>query len=313
MRLLTFQAADGNPHIGIVRDNDILDLTLWLPLQEPVLVSESFDMVDLIAAPPKVWEQVHAALDANEAAVRGAGALVELEPQRLLAPIYRPRKNVFCVGRNYADHVAESIRAHGETPPSQPQPLQYPAIFTKAPTAVIGPYDDIPFDPAVSEHIDYEGELAVVIGRTGKNIAAADAKEHIFGYMVLNDVTARDIQRRHGNQFFKGKSLDGSCPMGPWIVTADEIPDSNNLELWTRVNGVEKQHDTTANMLLDVSGIIESLSLGMTLEPGDIIATGTPAGVGHARTPPEFLRPGDIVECEIAGIGAIRNRVMLTD
>jgi 2-keto-4-pentenoate hydratase/2-oxohepta-3-ene-1,7-dioic acid hydratase in catechol pathway len=308
MRIVTFRAEDGNPHVGIARDHNIIDLTLWLSHQEPVLLV-AFDMVDLIAAPPEVWEQVHAALDANEAALRGADALVELEPQRLLAPIPRPRKNVFCVGRNYAEHAAESIRAHGETPPAQPQPLQYPAIFTKAPTAVIGPYDDLPFDPAVSEHMDYEGELAVVIGRTGKNIAAADAKEHIFGYMVLNDVTARDIQRRHGNQFFKGKSLDGSCPMGPWIVTADEIPDPDNLELWTRVNGIEKQHDTTANMLLDVAGIIESLSLGMTLEPGDVIATGTPAGVGHARTPPEFLRPGDVVECEIEGIGVIRNTV----
>jgi 2-keto-4-pentenoate hydratase/2-oxohepta-3-ene-1,7-dioic acid hydratase in catechol pathway len=312
MRLVTFQAADGNPHVGVVREQEIIDLTLWLPLQEPVLLS-GIDMVDLIAAPPEVWEQVHAALEANEAALRGADALVELDPQRLLAPIPRPRKNVFCVGRNYADHAAESIRAHGETPPSQPQPLQYPAIFTKAPTAVIGPYDDLPLDPAVSEHMDYEGELAVVIGRAGKNIAATNAKDHIFGYMVLNDVTARDIQRRHGNQFFKGKSLDGSCPMGPWIVTADEIPDPDNLELWTRVNGLEKQHDTTANMLLDVAGIIESLSLGMTLDPGDIIATGTPAGVGHARTPPEFLRPGDVVECEIERLGVIRNEVRLAD
>jgi len=310
MRLVTFRAEDGEPHVGIVREQEIIDLTAWLPLQEPVRIS-GFDLVDLIAAPPEVWEQVNDALSASEAALRGANALSSFAVEKLLAPIPRPRKNVFCVGRNYAEHAAESYRAHGETPPPLKE-TEHPAIFTKAPTTVIGPFDSIPFDPTVSEKIDYEGELAVVIGREGKNIPREKALDHVFGYMVLNDVTARDIQRRHGGQFFKGKSLDGSCPTGPWIVTADEIPDPAALQLWTRVNGVEKQHDTVASMLFDVAAIISSLSLGMTLEPGDIIATGTPAGVGHARTPPEFLRPGDMIECEVSGIGSIRNHIQST-
>jgi 2-keto-4-pentenoate hydratase/2-oxohepta-3-ene-1,7-dioic acid hydratase in catechol pathway len=307
MRLLTFRADDEAPHVGIVRDEEIIDLTLWLPHQEPVLLAD-FDMVDLIAAPREVWSQVEASLEASEIALKGAGALVPFQSERLLAPITRPRKNVFCIGRNYAEHAAESIRAHKESTPAAQTP-QYPAIFTKTPTTVIGPYDDIPFDPNISEQIDFEGELAIVIGQTGKTIPRSQALSHVFGYMVLNDVTARDIQKRHGNQFFKGKSLDGSCPTGPWVVTADEIPNPDDLELWTRVNGVVKQHDTTASMLLDVAGIIEAVSFGLTLEPGDVIATGTPAGVGFARDPAEFLRPGDVVECEIKGIGAIRNRV----
>jgi 2-keto-4-pentenoate hydratase/2-oxohepta-3-ene-1,7-dioic acid hydratase in catechol pathway len=233
--------------------------------------------------------------------------MLPFEEAMLLAPIPRPRKNVFCLGRNYAEHAAESTRAWGEDAP--PPPPQYPAIFTKAPTSVVGPYDDIPYDPKVTTELDWEVELAVVVGKRGKNITRGEAFDHIFGYMVLNDVSAREVQKRHGGQFFKGKSLDGTCPIGPWIVTADELGDPGDLQLWTRVNGEVKQHDTTRSMLLDVPGTIESLSLGMTLEPGDIIATGTPAGVGFARTPPEFLHPGDVVECEVERIGVIRNRV----
>jgi 2-keto-4-pentenoate hydratase/2-oxohepta-3-ene-1,7-dioic acid hydratase in catechol pathway len=158
--------------------------------------------------------------------------------------------------------------------------------------------------------MDWEGELAIVIGRGGKNIHRNDAMAHVFGYTIVNDISARDIQKRHGGQFFKGKSLDSSCPMGPWIVTADEIPDPHNLSITVRVNGILKQHDNTGSMLFTIPEIIEHLSLGMTLEPGDVIATGTPAGVGHARTPPEFLQPGDTVEVEIEKIGNIRNRVI---
>ena len=233
--------------------------------------------------------------------------LLPLSAVTLLPPIPRPPKHVLCLGRNYAEHAAESTRAFGEVQPVE-KPA-FPAIFTKAPTAITGPYSDIPYDPHVSTQIDWEGELAVVIGKAGKNIRREDAMRHVFGYTVLNDISARDIQKRHGGQFFKGKSLDGSCPTGPWIVTADEIPDPHNLELTVRVNGVVKQHDNTRSMLFDIPEIIEHLSLGMTLEPGDIIATGTPAGVGHARTPPEFLRPGDIVEVEIEHIGTIKNRI----
>jgi 2-keto-4-pentenoate hydratase/2-oxohepta-3-ene-1,7-dioic acid hydratase in catechol pathway len=313
MRLITFRADDGTPHVGLIRDAEIIDLTLWLPQQEAVMVAEHFDMVDLLAAPPEVWEQVGMASRASEEALKGADALLPLEVERLLAPIPRPRKNVLCMGRNYAEHAAESMRAFGQGQPPAVAKPEYPAIFTKAPTTVIGPFDPIPLDPRVSDKLDWEVELAIVIGRQGKNIRREEAKEYVFGYTVLNDVSARDIQQRHGGQFFKGKSLDGSCPIGPWIVTADEVPDPDNLELWTRVNGVEKQHDNTGSMMFNVAEIIEQVSFGMTLEPGDIIATGTPAGVGHARQPAEYLRPGDVVECEVAGIGAIRNVVIAPD
>ena len=164
-------------------------------------------------------------------------------------------------------------------------------------------------DPAVSTEIDWEAELAVVIGRMGKNIREGDALSYVFGYTVLNDVTARDLQARH-KQFFKGKGLDGSCPMGPWIVTADEIADPQALPVRLRVNGVTKQDGNTSQMLFSIAHLIMALSLGMTLEPGDIIATGTPSGVGFSRVPPEFLKSGDIVEADIEGIGVLRNVVV---
>ncbi|HQO27048.1 MAG TPA: fumarylacetoacetate hydrolase family protein, partial [Acidobacteriota bacterium] len=185
-----------------------------------------------------------------------------------------------------------------------------PQFFTKATTAVNGPHGDIPLDPRVTAQLDWEVELAVVIGRAGKNIPKAAAMDHVFGYTVLNDVSARDVQSNHGGQFFKGKSLDGACPMGPWIVTADELTDPHRLRLTSRVNGAVKQDASTAEFIFDIPTLIEWLSLGLTLLPGDVLATGTPSGVGFARTPPEFLQPGDVVECAIEGIGGIRNRIV---
>lgn len=300
MRLLTFRASDGQPHLGVLHEGRVVDISAWL-MRETVL--SDIGMTELIAMGNAGFEHIQAAI--YEAAE--ADSTLALEEIRLLAPIPRPRKNVICLGRNYAEHAAESAGAFGQALPAETP--AYPAVFTKAVTSVIGPYDDIPYDADVSVEIDWESELAIVVGRTGKQIKREHAFDYIFGYMVLNDISARDIQRRHGNQFFMGKSLDGSCPTGPWIVTADEIEDPNNLELYTLVNGVEKQRDNTRAMIWDVPAIIEVVSLGMTLEPGDIIATGTPAGVGIARKPPEFLKPGDIVECGVEKIGAIRNRV----
>jgi 2-keto-4-pentenoate hydratase/2-oxohepta-3-ene-1,7-dioic acid hydratase in catechol pathway len=300
MRLLTFRASDGQPHLGVLHEGRVVDISAWL-IREAVL--SDIGMTELIAMGNTGLEHIQAAI--YEAAE--ADSTLALEAIRLLAPIPRPRKNVICLGRNYAEHAAESAGAFGQALPAETP--AYPAVFTKAVTSVIGPYDDIPYNADVSVEIDWESELAIVVGRTGKQIKREHAFDYIFGYMVLNDISARDIQRRHGNQFFMGKSLDGSCPTGPWIVTADEIEDPNNLELYTLVNGVEKQRDNTRAMIWDVPAIIEVVSLGMTLEPGDIIATGTPAGVGFARKPPEFLKPGDIVECGIEKIGAIRNRV----
>jgi len=173
---------------------------------------------------------------------------------------------------------------------------------------VNGPFGDVPYSTAVSTEFDYEVELAVVISQQGINIPREKAMDYVFGYAVLNDISARDLQR-NGKQFFKGKSLDGSCPIGPWLVTADEVADPHNLAITCRVNGVTKQDSSTRHMIFDIPAIIEYLSLGMTLLPGDIIATGTPSGVGFARTPPEYLQPGDVVECEIEQIGLIRNQI----
>jgi 2-keto-4-pentenoate hydratase/2-oxohepta-3-ene-1,7-dioic acid hydratase in catechol pathway len=162
----------------------------------------------------------------------------------------------------------------------------------------------------VTEKLDWEVELGVIIGRGGRNIAEADAMKQVFGYTVINDVSAREVQRQHGQQWFKGKSLDGSCPMGPWIVTADEVPDPHVLRVTCRVNGVTKQDANTRQMYFRIPRIIAELSAGLTLEPGDVISTGTPAGVGHARTPPEFMAPGDLLETEVEGIGLLRNRIV---
>jgi 2-keto-4-pentenoate hydratase/2-oxohepta-3-ene-1,7-dioic acid hydratase in catechol pathway len=232
-----------------------------------------------------------------------SGSTFHLSEVQIRAPL-RPRKNVFCVGLNYLDHVAEGNRTFGRNVQDQ----EVPVFFTKPPTAIVGPFDDVLLHTAVSAQLDWEVELGVVIGRSGLNISREAAPDYVFGYTVINDVTSRDIQSRH-KQWFKGKGLDGSCPMGPWIVTADELPDPQALKVVCRVNGVEKQSASTAQMIFDVATIIESLSQGLTLEPGDIIATGTPSGVGFARNPPEWLKDGDIIESEVSGVGVMRNSV----
>lgn len=284
MKLITF-LHNGRPTLGAWLEGSIVDLSAVAP-----------DMLSLIEMGAGGLAR------AREAVYQGA--LVVSPSPRLLAPIPRPRRNVVCLGLNYAEHAKESAAARGR----EMQAPDYPIFFTKATHAVIGPDEVIPFDPAVSEQIDWEAELGVVIGRAGKNIPAEQAMEYVFGYTCINDISARDLQSNH-RQFFKGKSLDGSCPMGPWIVTADEIADPHNLAISCRVNGVTKQAANTEQMIFDIPAIIADLSRGMTLDPGDIIATGTPSGVGFARTPPEFLRPGDVVEVEIEGIGVLRNEI----
>ncbi len=240
----------------------------------------------------------------GELASSGSGEGVRrLADLALLSPFNPPRGNVLAIGRNYQKHAEEGARAlNTEVGP--------PTIFTKAITTITGPHSDIPINAAVSTNIDWEVELGVVIGRRGSNIKRANALDHVFGYTVLNDVTARDIQNGWGGQWFKGKSLDGSCPVGPWVLTKDEVPDVQALQLHLRVNGVLKQDGNTRDMIYPVDEIIEWLSVGMTLLPGMLIATGTPDGVGFARTPPEFLRPGDVMETEVEGIGQLRNTVV---
>jgi 2-keto-4-pentenoate hydratase/2-oxohepta-3-ene-1,7-dioic acid hydratase in catechol pathway len=307
MRFVTFEIRGQTRHVGVLRADRVIDLSILLSQTPGRVPSSQIDMFQLIGLGPEGLQVVANALSISDADLTAREALASLDQVQLLAPIPRPRKNVICIGRNYEEHRAESIRALGEAP--QPRP-EHPGIFTKAPTAVIGPYDDIPLDASISTMVDWEGELAFVIGRTGKNIRREEALDYVFGYMALNDISARDIQFRHGNQYFKGKSLDGFCPVGPWIVTPDELGDPGDLRIVTRVNGIEKQNGNTRDMTFDVASIIEILSLGMTLEAGDIVATGTPPGMGHALTPPEYLRPGDVVEVEIERIGTIKNRVV---
>ena len=231
-------------------------------------------------------------------------AIHALRDVTLEAPIPKPPRNVFCVGRNYVDHVAEGARAMGLATnlPKVPQ------FFTKATHTIIGPGTTVQFNPKVSDRMDYEVELGVVIGRTARDIPAKAAFDHIFGYTIVNDVSARDIQRLH-EQWFKGKSLDTCCPMGPCIVTRDEIPDVSALELSITINGERRQHAHVSQMIFDIPHIVESLSAGMTLEAGDVIATGTPSGVGFAMEPPKFLKDGDEMVCTISQIGTLRNRI----
>ncbi|RAK19530.1 2-keto-4-pentenoate hydratase/2-oxohepta-3-ene-1,7-dioic acid hydratase in catechol pathway [Anoxybacillus vitaminiphilus] len=219
---------------------------------------------------------------------------------RLLAPIPRPAKNVFCVGKNYVEHALE-LGNDSDIP-------EHIMLFSKAPTTVVGHEAVVLNHQHVTNELDYEGELAVVIGKKGKGIKKEEAFEYVFGYTIINDITARDLQERH-QQFLLGKSLDTSCPMGPWIVHKSLIPNPNRLQIETKVNGETRQKANTEQFIFNIETIISTISQGMTLEPGDIIATGTPAGVGKGMKPPRFLKPGDVVEVTIEGIGTLRNEI----
>jgi 2-keto-4-pentenoate hydratase/2-oxohepta-3-ene-1,7-dioic acid hydratase in catechol pathway len=243
---------------------------------------------------------------ARAAALSRLGESVGLAGTKLHAPLY-PHKNVFCVGRNYLAHAEEGARALGK----QLELPSVPTFFTKAPTAIADPDATLDLSGTVSQKYDWEAELAVVIGTRCKDVPEENALDVVFAYTCLNDVSARDKQRAT-TQWFAGKTLDDTCPLGPWLVTPDEIGDPQNLDVSLRVNGETKQHASTAVMIFSVARIIAELSQGTTLEPGDIIATGTPEGVGFARTPPEFLKDGDVMEVEIEKIGVLRNPVKIS-
>jgi 2-keto-4-pentenoate hydratase/2-oxohepta-3-ene-1,7-dioic acid hydratase in catechol pathway len=234
------------------------------------------------------------------------GKPIALSAVKLIAPLPRPRRNIFCVGKNYHAHAKEfagsgfdsSAKPGGDVP-------TVPIYFTKVPESVIGPNEPIVIVPEVSTAIDYEAELAVVIGRGGKGIKAADAMKHVWGYTIINDVTARDWQGRH-MQWILGKSFDTFCPMGPWLVSADEL-DASRIGVRCFVNGEERQNASTSDLIFDIPTLIETLSAGITLYPGDVIATGTPVGVGIGFKPPKYLKAGDVVRVEIDGIGVLEN------
>jgi 2-keto-4-pentenoate hydratase/2-oxohepta-3-ene-1,7-dioic acid hydratase in catechol pathway len=290
MRFASFVHAGEKSYGVVMPGNRILDLPAAAQAAGLVLPA---DFLGLISAGAPAVAMVRSLMEAG-------GPAHPLSEVRLSAPIPRPTKNVFCVGRNYVDHVAEGYRARG----TETKLPEAPQFFTKPPTAVIGPGEPFALDEAVSRKMDYEVELALIIGTAGRDIPAERAWDHIFGFTILNDITARDLQRRH-DQWFKGKGLDRSCPMGPFVVTRDEIADPSRLELSLSVNGEPRQRAKVAQMIFPIPDIIASLSAGLTLEPGDIIATGTPSGVGYAMDPPHFLAPGDEVICEISEIGRL--------
>jgi len=249
---------------------------------------------------------IQASREALLAAVKGAAATLPLSAVTLLAPIPRPRQDVICLGINYKAHTEEAARYSSEAFTKE-RPI--PINFSKRVTEAVAPEGDIESHPGLVERLDYEAELAVIIGKTAKNVMAEDAADYIFGYTVLNDVSARVLQTAH-KQWYFGKSLDGFTPMGPCIVTADEFdayPPA--LPIRSRVNGELRQDSNTKLQIFDIDHVIHELSQGMTLKAGTIIATGTPAGVGMGMDPPQFLHPGDTVQCEIEGIGTLTNTV----
>ena len=297
MHLVTFTEG-GQTRIGILdrERQEVVDLhaaTGDLPVS----------MLDFIVQGP-------AALDKARQAAAGDEGRIAVDRVRLLAPIPKPGRNIVCIGKNYRTHIQElqgtglaSNTVAGDDSPDRP------IFFTKATTSVIGPEDTIPasLDPTASA--DYEGELAVIIGRGGREITRADAMQHVYGYTIINDVTSRRLQHDH-QQWFLGKSLDGFCPMGPAILTADAVMDVSALRVRTWVGTELRQDDVVANQIFDIPCLIETLSRTMTLEPGDIISTGTPAGVGIGFKPPRYLQKGDVVKIRIDPIGVLENRIV---
>jgi 2-keto-4-pentenoate hydratase/2-oxohepta-3-ene-1,7-dioic acid hydratase in catechol pathway len=253
------------------------------------------DMLDLIKATPD-----------PVSALKPAGPGRPLTGMRLKAPLGRTDRNIFLVGKNYHEHAKE-FSGSGFDTSAQVVPTA-PNIFTKPASAIVGPHDDIDSHPEVTQQMDYEAELAVIIGKGGRGIRKEDAYAHIWGYTVVNDVTARDLQKKH-SQWFLGKSLDTFCPMGPWIVTADAIdPKNTRVQCW--VNDELRQDANTSDLIFDIATLIETISAGIELKPGDVIVTGTPVGVGIGFNPPKFLKAGDVVRISIEGIGTINNRVV---
>lgn len=261
------------------------------------------DMVTLI-------EQGAAGVAAARATVQAADRqIVPLADVALCAPIRRFHRDVLCTGWNYWDHFYESEgKREGQDVPKP----DAPTFFTKGPDVVIGPYDDIAYDAAVSAKWDYEAEIVVVIGKTGRSIPVASAMDHVFGYCLANDISQRDLQRRHGGQWLKGKSIDRTMPLGPWITLRDDI-DLPSVVLECELNGELLQHASASEMAFSISELIAELSMGMTLRAGDVLLTGTPSGIGNARTPPVLLKAGDVVKVRGSGLGELANTLAATD
>ncbi|MEU6041720.1 fumarylacetoacetate hydrolase family protein [Actinomadura sp. NPDC047616] len=297
MKLVTFRPADS---AGTERRVGVVDSERRIVHDATVVLPPGTGMLELIEG----WEELGPVL--RDAA--GDQPTLSLDSVELLAPIPVPRRDLFCVGKNYRDHAVEFGRSGYDTPARSEDLPDKPIIFSKATTSVTGPGADIDPHAGVTAELDYEGELCVIIGRGGRGISRERAFDHVWGYTIVNDVTARDLQRDH-KQWLLGKSLDTHCPMGPYAVTADEITDVTALRVETTVNGEPRQSAPVKDLIFDVPELIATISAGITLLPGDLIATGTPAGVGIGFDPPRFLATGDVVEVTITGLGTLRNRV----
>jgi 2-keto-4-pentenoate hydratase/2-oxohepta-3-ene-1,7-dioic acid hydratase in catechol pathway len=301
MRLVTYRASvEAEARLGAIVGDLVLDLARFGAVRRVDLPSTMLDFIDV--GPAAVGAVT--ALIGEENGTFPLGTTVPLANVTLLAPIPRPRKNIFGIGLNYTEHVAESAKSLDTSPDLPRQPV----IFSKPPTSVIGPGEPILHDGEITQQLDWEVELAAIIGTRARRASREDALNHVFGYTVCIDMSARDCRR--AGQWIYSKGQDSYCPMGPVIVTADEIADPQTLDLWLTVNGVEKQRSNTAYMLFKVDELIADISKGITLEPGDIIATGTPAGVGAGRDPQEWIWPGDTIVACVEGIGTLRHPVV---
>ncbi|TWB44000.1 fumarylacetoacetate hydrolase family protein [Nitrospirillum pindoramense] len=301
MRLVTYRAdVESAARLGAIAGDLVIDLARFGGAKHAPFPSSMLEFIDL--GPQAV--AIATRLIAECEGVFPLGTTAPLANVTLLAPIPRPRKNIFGIGLNYTQHVAESAKSLDTSPDLPRQPV----IFSKPPTSVIGPGEPILHDGTITQQLDWEVELAVIVGTKARSVRRADALRHVFGYTVCIDMSARDCRR--AGQWIYSKGQDSYCPMGPVVVTADEIPDPQSLDLWLTVNGVEKQRSNTAYMLFKVDELIADISRGITLEPGDIIATGTPAGVGAGRDPQEWLWPGDVIVATVDGIGTLRHPVV---
>jgi 2-keto-4-pentenoate hydratase/2-oxohepta-3-ene-1,7-dioic acid hydratase in catechol pathway len=312
MRLVTFTRKN-QQRIGLMNSQDqVLDLAevnrRYLRGGNPPFLASMQAFIEAGAKALQVAKKAEKYVTGKGAAEQkklgGAGALLKSSQVKLLAPIPWPRKNVVMLGINYREHVDEGARAR-ELEIKYPE---WPVYFTKPATSVIGHMGKVVHHKN-TDRLDWEIELAVVMGKKGRNIPKDKAYDYVFGYTVCLDMTARELQRQHG-QWFKGKSLDTFCPLGPWIVHKSALPDPQQVRLICRVNGAVMQDGNTRDMIFDIPTIIESLSAGLTLEPGDIISTGTPSGVGFARVPPVYLKPGDKVEGEVEGVGVLQVEIV---
>ncbi|OYQ40695.1 gentisate 1,2-dioxygenase [Flavobacterium cyanobacteriorum] len=300
MKLVTYRINHTPARLGFIEENMVIDIQKLAQLKAMHMPDNMLDFIDLGIEGVKQVVQLYNTATKEEL----LDTSIPVGNATLMAPIPRPRKNIFGIGLNYTEHVAESAR----TLDTSKELPQQPVIFSKPPSAVIGTEGDIIHNQKITQQLDYEVELAVIIGKGGKNIAKENAMDHVYGYTVINDISARDCRR--AGQWIVSKGQDTFAPMGPVLVTKDEIEDPHNLNLSLKLNGVEKQNSNTKYMLFNINDLIHDLSTVFTLDPGDIIATGTPAGVGAGRNPQEFMWPGDVVEATVEGIGTLKNYIV---